>query len=607
MIESRQIVAMTLSVLWVGLSASCLRNENLGLTPICETTSDCDSGEVCDGGICFGNPPESRFYALIEPPVEAPDLAATEIVNLSFSDDGWTEDLVFERPVRLAGQVFLRCEGREPLNCASEAVPTEAAVVLSRPSKIPGMPPYRVTTTTMQSGFDDGSFSVLVPPSLCADTNDCEDAYDVTVLPQTSVTRLGTDLPSPAEIAPPFRTKLALRNNADVHWIVGAPETTKRATGCLTTSPPSNAAGMTVSASTGGRRVSNRANLDALGCYDLSIQQGENEYSLIFSPGEETKPGLTVNSVSIPDGVVTELPRFTIPDLGETTRRQITVFGIEGSGERSAIPGVQLLFRAELDGPSEGTTVFLSVATETKAQSGTFFGAADLELWPNQNYQVIARPPADSEFATTFEHVVSAEETLTAQLPEIKLSRRVAVDGFFKTSSGAPIPDGLGSVALDPAYEFALATLLPEYARESFLALTMPSSVTERDGDFLVWVDRQYVGANAVYEFSIDPPSGYDAPSWTLDKVTAPDTDSLNLGTIVLPEAAYLRGIVSNPSGVPVENAKLRLLSPRLSPACGDGCFAPPHKRGVFNSDSCLLYTSPSPRDATLSRMPSSA
>ena len=26
-----------------------------------------------------------------------------------------------------------------------------------------------------------------------------------------------------------------------------------------------------------------------------------------------------------------------------------------------------------------------------------------------------------------------------------------------------------------------------------------------------------------------------------------------------------------------------------------------------FNSDICLLYTSPSPRDATLSRMPSSA
>ena len=27
----------------------------------------------------------------------------------------------------------------------------------------------------------------------------------------------------------------------------------------------------------------------------------------------------------------------------------------------------------------------------------------------------------------------------------------------------------------------------------------------------------------------------------------------------------------------------------------------------IVNSDSCLLYTSPSPRDATLSRMPSSA
>ena len=31
------------------------------------------------------------------------------------------------------------------------------------------------------------------------------------------------------------------------------------------------------------------------------------------------------------------------------------------------------------------------------------------------------------------------------------------------------------------------------------------------------------------------------------------------------------------------------------------------HSQGVFQLRGCLLYTSPSPRDATLSRMPSSA
>ena len=42
---------------------------------------------------------------------------------------------------------------------------------------------------------------------------------------------------------------------------------------------------------------------------------------------------------------------------------------------------------------------------------------------------------------------------------------------------------------------------------------------------------------------------------------------------------------------------------------CGNGarCFARFAQSKLKGSDTCLLYTSPSPRDATLSRMPSSA
>ena len=37
------------------------------------------------------------------------------------------------------------------------------------------------------------------------------------------------------------------------------------------------------------------------------------------------------------------------------------------------------------------------------------------------------------------------------------------------------------------------------------------------------------------------------------------------------------------------------------------GCYDNPKKASITLSGGCLLYTSPSPRDATLSRMPSSA
>ena len=51
--------------------------------------------------------------------------------------------------------------------------------------------------------------------------------------------------------------------------------------------------------------------------------------------------------------------------------------------------------------------------------------------------------------------------------------------------------------------------------------------------------------------------------------------------------------------------AALNELMPQLSAS-----FSPLSEtdlRAIVESDACLLYTSPSPRDATLSRMPSSA
>ena len=49
-------------------------------------------------------------------------------------------------------------------------------------------------------------------------------------------------------------------------------------------------------------------------------------------------------------------------------------------------------------------------------------------------------------------------------------------------------------------------------------------------------------------------------------------------------------------------------LSPTFDPIVKRYCWVPEKKKDHLNLDfTCLLYTSPSPRDATLSRMPSSA
>ena len=47
---------------------------------MCDVQSDCDFAEVCDEGICWGNPPTAQFAALLVPPAdEGDDLAVTEI------------------------------------------------------------------------------------------------------------------------------------------------------------------------------------------------------------------------------------------------------------------------------------------------------------------------------------------------------------------------------------------------------------------------------------------------------------------------------------------------------------------------------------------------
>ena len=59
-----------------------------------------------------------------------------------------------------------------------------------------------------------------------------------------------------------------------------------------------------------------------------------------------------------------------------------------------------------------------------------------------------------------------------------------------------------------------------------------------------------------------------------------------------------------------IENAEGDRTTPSIIAYSGDGetlVGQPAKRQAVTNPDNCLLYTSPSPRDGLLSRMPSSA
>ena len=587
--------------LWVGLlgATGCLSEMSLGdaaRAPACVVNSDCDSGEICDIGYCFGNPPTGPHYAVIEPPADRPDLATTEVTDVQFTSEGTTSDLAFESAARLSGNIEIQCSNDPTADCASGPVATDATLVFSRPSKIPGMPPYRVTVSTA-AGNQRGFFEVSLPESRCSDIENCEDQYEVSVIPENGGASMSLAQASPGELAPPFRTTIVLRGDTEVNWTVGNTETTKTATGCIAFASGESASGMAVSAfDSQDKRASNRAVTNEEGCYTLSINRGDTLYRLEFSSLESERPGLHVNNVSIAD--VSEavlLPSHTIPLFPEAKRRRLTIFGIEGSGDRMAIPGVQLVFYAEQPGETPDATVVFSKTAETTAQSGALFGATNIELRTDINYNVVAIPPAAGEFAAVFDHEVKPAESQTA-LPEMQLPRRIGLEAVVKSRSGLPIATGQGTVALSPSFQSRLLRKLKPYAVDRFQSFSQPKSEIEADGSLFLWLNRDFLGEVASYDFFFSPPSNQDAPEWALEAVPVPVSDDFELGTIVLPPAAFMRGYVQTQSGTAVEGAKVRLFQPRDNPFCGLGCTSPPLSRGVFTSTGTGLTVLVAPR-----------
>ena len=81
-----------------------------------------------------------------------------------------------------------------------------------------------------------------------------------------------------------------------------------------------------------------------------------------------------------------------------------------------------------------------------------------------------------------------------------------------------------------------------------------------------------------------------------------PLTEQIHIGSGIWP----LNPITNHPVRLAERAAMCDLLSRgRFEFGCGRGAGS--WEVGTFNLDTCLLYTSPSPRDRTRSRMPSSA
>ena len=102
------------------------------------------------------------------------------------------------------------------------------------------------------------------------------------------------------------------------------------------------------------------------------------------------------------------------------------------------------------------------------------------------------------------------------------------------------------------------------------------------------------IGADGTYQYIAGSSGGTDVFTYTLYDGTATTTATLTITVNSAPVAADNTGIVNEDGTLTVS----------------DGASANSITTAAITYDAndiCLLYTSPSPRDATLSRMPSSA
>jgi hypothetical protein len=578
-------ITRTLRIHYFGLAAVALAgclpsSESDEFVPMCHTTADCAAGKTCDEGICWGNPPDGQFAAVLVPPSEGwPDLATTEIPALSIAADGWIENLGFAETATIAGRVVLAC-GADVVCEISPDVSIDAQVTFSRPSSIAGRPDYTRTVTSVAGMTgDDPSFTVALPLS--------DVPYQVLVVPGGS----GSSTPAgvqPSELAPPLRTELEVSSgqsmDRSVEWAVGDPLLHKLVTGQVTDVANRGMAGMQVVAQarpmTSTGRSSSVATTDAEGAFSLRIPLGleSSRFDLVVTPVEPgAAPTLVVSEVEIPDPVSGEpfqLPQqlLQMPSVPATASFTIPVRGRTSTGDEVPVRGAAVRMSLDLPDTPVNTRATFSASTFTDDNGNAVLDLLPGDVTGNRVYTTSIEPLPSSEHATVHGHRIEVGPGM-GLLASIQLERRIAVGGAVYGADGLSAYHAMVAAKIAPAFRDALSA----EARAMVDNLQLPSASTDVSGRFVLWLDDELVGQTAVYDLEITPADPL-MPLWTvrdLDMSARSETGVLELAGITLPAASYARGLVFAPEGAAVPQAGLRLYEILDTEACVPGPSCP--------------------------------
>jgi hypothetical protein len=544
--------------LFVIAAAGCIDTSPPPGDPIeCTTNAECNTGagEVCDEGVCWGNPPSTMYAAVLGPSAEYTSIAAqTEVASVFFSPDGWFGDgmtggLTLVDAMRVTGQVKAPCP--PALNDCSGYLIVPGTIKWSRESSIPGLPELTVQAT--MSGITgngaSGGFEVFLPRPGVPTT------YTVTFTPST--TPLGAGLPSAANLLPPLRAEVTLTASANGvvrDFMFGT--NVRTITGRISQAGTTALGGWRVHAEAGDGTVagammlaSNVVMTEPDGDFTLTVADGPSLVDLVFVPGnvagsEDEPPRLRLR-----DHVVTSPlpPTLAMPKLERIIASPVNVEGTNGSGEQVDVPGAIVVGRLD---QLIGTVYLQHQATTTTAANGLaslqiLLGTTTQPL----HYELDVLPGPLSEMASVYGLDIDVADIVPA--PVVRLSRGRPIVGTVLDEHGFGVAGATVTAAVSGT---SLCTLSSEDLRVA-RGLAPVGTTTDSKGEFTVFVDPDFAGTPLTYDILVEPAAGTWAPRWSFPD-QAPTTEHRVLW---LPEAAHVRAQVFEPGAAPAPDTQVTL------------------------------------------------
>lgn len=531
-----------------------------GAAPMCHVDSDCDHlrGEVCQEGVCWGNPPPGTFAAVVSPPSTRHDLIPRELSRVDISASGWIsggiagglDDIALDAPVLLSGRLTSFC----PLSTPCDPMPLGGTVTVSRASRFHGGPGF----TAVVNVRADATFSIAVPRTESGDEH-----YTVTIVPET-----GEDLTdrTASQLVPPRRLQVPISDNTATQAFVLGAQDLPTLSGQLVDSRGFGISGYRVSAL--GRwdendapgEVSTVAFTDSTGKYTITLSDGlTGVVDLVARPARNglvappIAPAVRVGNL---DAQQSAIVNITTPgDFGNPTQLSLTVIGVDISGKIGPATGAQVQISGTSVDAATGTSFTVSDEQVVDAAGRVTLNLLDGRALASA-YRLSITPRASSILGAVFAQPVTLASL--AASPQIRLLKRVALTGRVHDASGKPVQSA--TVTARPSLRF-LWTL--DAAPQAFVAaLPAAAYTTGPDGAFSLWVDPSIAQVYGHYDLVIEPPASLQVPAYRIPEVEIPGTptiDTVALHDIALPDAAFVHGRVTGPRGEPVVDAELKL------------------------------------------------